>query len=131
MVYGPNLENASSRPPILTSSRKVVNLSDAANSRRFFAAGRSPNEFDSFRLNWNCSLRTSIRQNDIVEHVDQSVRSESEVVAQTGSLDAHALRVALQAEPVAGESAHAVLVDDRGSAQRMDEHVVLQESCEK
>lgn len=77
--------------------------------------------------NWtqNLSLRTAVGKDDVVEHVDESVRSQSEVVSHAGSFHAHSLSIALQAQPVAGERAHAVVVDDRRSAQRMNEHVVL------
>ena len=62
--------------------------------------------------------------------MDQAVVAEDEVfVADAGTFDGDAVFVALQLEPIAAHRPHVVLVDDGRGAQRVHQHVVLQQGC--
>ena len=69
-----------------------------------------------------------IRNEDVVDHVDQSIGAQDVVVAEQNVLHCDSSGIALESVPVAGERPHAVVFDDGRRAQRMDQNVVLKES---
>lgn len=66
-----------------------------------------------------------IRYKNIVNHMNKTVGTEDEIVAQSSAVNAHPLRIAFESEAVTGECAHTVVINYCRSAQRVDQNVIL------
>ena len=66
-----------------------------------------------------------VRQDDVVDQVDDPVVAQHEVVADAGALDQHALGVALQAKLFPAERAHSVFFNNSRRAKGVYNYVVL------